>query len=123
MEALIMANIKRRISALAAAFMMMGAVTVPSAAKYVTKEAAVTASAAEDYFILYNYGPTKFRADVKAKTKFREYPCKGSKAVASVSKRTYGDKVYFIYYASTDDGIWYYSQYDKGWVRESDIIS
>ena len=123
MEALIMTNLKRRISALAAAFMMMGAVTVPSAAKYVTKESAVTASAAEDYFIVYNYGPTKFRADVRAKTKFRAYPCIGSKVVASVSKRTYGDKVYFTYYASTDDGIWYYSQYDNGWVRESDIIN
>ena len=118
-----MTNIKRRISALAAAFIMMGAVTVPSAAKYVTNEAATTAFPAKDSYFLYSWGPTKFRADVKAKTKFRAFPCIGSTVVASVKKRTYGDKVYFVQYASTDDGIWYYSQYDNGWVHESDIIT
>ena len=123
MEAFIMTNLKRRISAFAAAFMMMGAVTVPSAAKYVTNEAATTASAAENYFILYNYGPTTFKTDVKAKTKFRAYPCIGSKVVASVKKRTYGGKVYITQYALTDDGIWYFSKYDKGWVHTNDLIS
>lgn len=117
-----MTNIKRRISAFAAALAMAGAVTVPSAAKYVTNESAITASAASDDYTIGFMVPCNIRADVKAKTKFREEPCNSGKVVASVSKRTYGQKVYLTWVAATDEGIWYYSKYDHGWVRNVDLI-
>jgi len=117
-----MTNIKRRISAFAAALAMMGAVTVPSAAQYMTNETATTVSAASDDYILFFAHPCIFRADVKAKTKFRAEPCNSAKVVASVKKRTYNQKVYLTMVAVTDEGAWYYSQYDKGWVRNADLI-
>ena len=115
-----MTNIKRRVSAFIAAFAMMGAVTVPASAKYVTNESAVTASA--EYIPCCCYD-ISYRADVKAGTKFRESPSKNAKVVASVKKRTYGKKVYFekvaCYNFSADSG---YSHMN-GWVNYNDIIS
>jgi len=125
-----MTNIKRRISAFAAAFAMIGAVTVPATAKYVTNESAVNVAFAE--YIPFGSYTINYRADVKANTKFRESPSNSSKVVASVKKRTYGKKVHFdkvVYYSFRADseyrylnGTWYYSKYDKGWVNANDII-
>lgn len=125
-----MTNLKRRFSALIAACAMIGTVTVPSVAKYVTDGTAITASAGE--YIPYCSYNTNLRADVKANTKFRETPSNTSKVVASVKKRTYGKKVYFdkvVCYNFRSDsglsylnGVWYYSKYDKGWVNSNDII-
>lgn len=117
-----MTSIKRRISAFVAAFAMMGTVTIPSAAKYVTNESAITASAASDDSIQGFITPCYLRADVKANTKFRAEPRDNAKVVASVKKRTYNKKVYLTWIAVTDKGGWYYSQYDHGWVRNVDLI-
>jgi len=117
-----MTNFKRRISAFVTAFAIMGSVTVPATAKYVTNEKAITASAAMDEDELLCVLPCYQRADVKAKTKFRKEPSENSKVVASVSKRTYGQKVYLTSCAFTVDGVWYYSMYDHGWVRNADLI-
>ncbi len=125
-----MTSIKRRISAFLAAFAMIGSVTVPSIANYVTNESAITASAGE--YLPYCCYNISYKADVKANTKFRQSPYKNSKVVASVKNRTYGKKVHFekvVCYnfpANSEysylNGTWYYSKYDKGWVNSSDII-
>ena len=125
-----MTNIKRRVSALIAAFVMMGAVTVPTTAKYVTNKSAITASAGE--YIPFCCYDISYRADVKAGTKFRESPSNNAKVVASVKKRTYGKKVYFEKMLSYNfradsgyshlNGTWLYSTYDKGWVNYNDVI-
>ena len=115
-----MTSIKRRISAFVAAFAMMGAVTVPAAAKYVTNETAVTASAASEYRI-YDFSNDPVRVDVKANTKFKAEPFESSKTVASVKKETTGRKVYLTKGTINEDVIWYYSKYDKGWIKRDCI--
>lgn len=115
-----MTIIKRRISAFVAAFAMVGAVTVPSSAKYVINETAITASAASEYEI-YDFSDDPVRVDVKAKTKFKAEPFESSKTVASVKKETTGRKVYLTKGTITEDGIWYYSKYDKGWIKRDCI--
>lgn len=120
-----MTSIKRRISAFVAAFAMMGAVTVPATAKYVTNETAITASAASVVVAKEQYhldeGP--LRRDVKANTKFKAEPDESSKTVASVKKATTGNKVYLTKCYITEEGIiWYYSKYDKGWVKRDNVI-
>jgi hypothetical protein len=128
MEALIMTSIKRRISAFVAAFALMGAVTVPVTAKYVTNETAITASAASEeseVFRCERYHLTEppIRLDVKANTKFKAEPNESSENVASVKKATTGKKVYFTEcYISVEGIIWLYSKYDKGWVNIDDVI-
>lgn len=102
-----MTSIKRRISAFVAAFAMMGAVTVPAAAKYVTNETAITASAASEGAVGEKFGFSNgpLRVDVKANTKFKAEPFESSKTVASVKKATTGKKVCFIYFCVNDEGI------------------
>ena len=124
MEALIMTSIKRRISAFAAAFAMMGAVTVPATAKYVTNEAATAVSATSKVVSgeVYHFDESPFRHDVKANTKFKAEPNESSETVASVKKATTGEKVCITKCALTDEGAWYYSKYDNGWVKRDHII-
>ena len=119
-----MTSIKRRISAFAAAFAMMGAVTVPATAKYVTNETATSASAASKVVSgeVYHFDESPLRHDVKANTKFKAEPNESSETVASVKKATTGNKVCFIKCCIKDNGIWYYSKYDKGWVNLDNII-
>lgn len=111
-----MTNIKRRIASFVAAFAMVGAVTIPSVAKYVSNDTAIVAEAA------YYEGSVNFRVDVKAGTRFRQGPSTSSRVVASVASRTYGKKVYLTRVAATSAGTWYYSKYDKGWVRSDCLI-
>ena len=119
-----MTSIKRRITAFVAAFAMMGAVTVPATAKYVTNETATSASAASKVVSgeVYHFDKKSISHDVKANTKFKAEPNGSSKTVASVKKATTGKKVCFIKCCIKDDGIWYYSKYDKGWVNFDNII-
>ena len=125
MEALIMTSIKRRISAFAAAFAMMGAVTVPATAKYVTNETATAVSAASEVAKreLYNFPEDPIRLDVKANTKFKATPDENSETVASVREATTGNKLYVTdCFISVEGIIWYYSKYDHGWVNRDNVI-
>ena len=110
-----MTNVKRRIASFVAAFAMMGAVTVPSVAKYVVNDTAIVAEAAVNKKV-------PFRGDLKANTNIRLNPSIKSKVVASVKNRTYGKKVYFTNRSKDNQGhFWYYSKYDAGWVRDDRI--
>ena len=62
------------------------------------------------------------KADVKANTKFKALPFESSETVASVKKATTGEKVCITKCALTDEGAWYYSKYDNGWVKRDHII-
>ena len=120
-----MTSIKRRISAFVAAFAMMGAVTVPATAKYVTNETAIEAATASIVVTgeIYHFDASPRRHDVKANTKFKAEPNDNSETVASVKKATTGSKVSFIKCFISEEGkIWYYSKYDKGWVNKDNII-
>ena len=120
-----MTSIKRRISAFTAAFAMMGAVTVPATAKYVTNEPAITVSAASKVVTIetYDVPGSPMRLDVKANTKFKAEPNENSETVASVKKATTRKKVYFTNcYISKEGIIWFYSKYDKGWIKTDNVI-
>jgi hypothetical protein len=114
MEALIMTNIKRKVASFVAAFAMIGAVTVPSVAKYVTDDTAIVAYAAAK--------SVPFKADIKANTCIYRFPSTSSMVVASVSSRTRNKAVYFISRTRDNKGYyWYFSKYDNGWIREDRI--
>ena len=111
-----MTNIKRRIASFVAAFAMVGVVGVPTVAEKLSADNAITASAA------YIEGKVDFWVDVKANTVFRQSSSTNSPVVASVGSRTYNKTVHLTRVAATRSGIWYYSQYDKGWVHSNRII-
>ena len=109
-----MTNIKRKVASFVAAFAMVGVVTVPSAAKYVTDSTAIVAYAAAK--------SVPFRADINGNTGIYRYPSTGSLLVASVASRTRNKAVYFISRSRDNRGYyWYFSKYDNGWVREDRI--
>ena len=108
-----MTNIKRRIASFVAAFAMVGVVGVPTVAEKLSADNAITASAA---WRVNCWG------DVKANTVFRQSASTNSPVVASVGSRTYNKTVHLTRVAATRSGIWYYSQYDKGWVHSNRII-
>lgn len=110
-----MTNIKRRVASFIAAFAMVGAVTVPSVAKYVTDGTGIVAYAAAK--------SVPFRADVRGGTGIYRYPSMGSLRIASVKSRTYNKCVYFIDKRRDNGGYyWYLSKNDNGWIREDYII-
>ena len=109
-----MTNIKRRIASFVAAFAMIGVVGVPTVAEKLSADNAITASAHEEN--------VNFWVDVKAGTRFRKSPSTSAKVVASVANRTYNKTVHLTRVSATSNGTWYYSQYDKGWVRLDCII-
>ncbi|WP_295078980.1 hypothetical protein [Ruminococcus sp.] len=119
-----MTNIKRRISAFVAAFAMMGAVIVPATARYVTNETVIAAAAASKVVTgeVYHCDESPLKRDVMANTKFKAEPHESSKTIASVKKATTGKKVYLTKCCINNEGIWYYSKYDKGWVKRDSII-
>ena len=111
-----MTNIKRRIASFVVAFAMVGVVGVPTVAEKISADNAITASAA------YHEEAVNFWVDVKAGTRFRKTPSTSATVVASVGSRTYNRPVHLTRVAATSNGTWYYSQYDKGWVRLDCII-
>jgi hypothetical protein len=115
MEVFIMTNIKRRIASFVAAFAMVGVVAVPSVANFVTSDTAIVAEAAAKKSV-------PFRGDLKPNTNIRRNPSINSAIVASISAGTTGNAVYFTKKSKDNKGYnWYYSKYDKGWVREDRI--
>jgi hypothetical protein len=115
-EVLIMANIKRRIASFVAAFAMVGAVTIPSVAKYVSNDLAIVADATINKKV-------PFWGGVKERTYFRLNPSIHSKVVSTVVRWGKKKSVYFIKKSKDNQGhYWYYSKYDKGWVRDDRII-
>jgi len=119
-----MTSIKRRISAFVAAFAMMGAVTVPATAKYVTNETAIEAATASIVVTgeIYHFDASPRRHDVKANTKFKAGPSESSETIASVKKATTGEKVRLTECVLNNEGAWYYSKYDNGWVKREQLI-
>ena len=110
-----MTNIKRRIASFVAAFAMVGAVTIPSVAKYVTNDTAIVADAATNKSV-------PFWGDIKANTNIRRNPSTNSAIVASVGARTRGKSIYFTKKSKDNQGhYWYFSKYDNGWVRDDRI--
>ncbi|MBR5683008.1 MAG: hypothetical protein IKW96_06985 [Ruminococcus sp.] len=116
-----MTNIKRRIASFVAAFAMVGAVTVPSVAKYVVNDTAIVAEAA----VVAKVATVKCDkwVDIKGNTNFRAEPNTKSKVVASIAKDTKGKPVHLISRTKKKQGnyYWYYSEFDKGWVRSDRI--
>lgn len=112
-----MTNVKRRIASFVAAFAMMGAVTVPSVAKYVVNDTAIVAEAAVATIKVDRW------VDIKKNTNFRAKPSTSSDVVASIKNATKNRPVHLIKRTKNKQGgyYWYYSQYDKGWVRSDRI--
>ena len=101
-----MINIKRKLSSLIAAFALLGVVTVPSVANYVTDETIIIANAADEEeadIDVYLFGNTVVRKE----------PSDSSKKVTN-NKVLKPCKVTKIAY--TDNGDWYYISDYKGWV-------
>ena len=107
-----MTNIKRRIASFVAAFAMVGAVTIPSVAKYVTNDTAIVADAGT-----LHQEKVNFWVNIWGNTNFRQSPTTSSRVVASIKNTTKGKPCHLTYVAATTNGTWYYSQYDHGWVR------
>ncbi len=110
-----MTNIKRRIASFVAAFAMVGTVTIPSVAKYVTNDTAIVADAATNKKI-------PFWGGIKGNTNIRLNPSTNSAIVASIATATKKKSVYFTKKSKDNKGhYWYYSLYDHGWVRDDRI--
>ncbi len=112
-----MTNIKRRIASFVAAFAMVGVVAVPSVANFVTSDTAIVAEAAVATV------KCDRKVDLKGNTNIRKSPSTTAKIVASIAEDTTGKPVHLIKRTKNKQGgyYWYYSEYDKGWVRSDRI--